>query len=185
MRPWPRSHSGRDQHPTLHAARSRSRWRFLVRAIVQECDSRAYNFGAEVSMSLGGRGKPVKAPSGPAGQIRARSRWCPKNTSPTVAGSSARLCVYSRWHSRPVSLSASHQGPLLAALNAHLPVTCAKSSQAPARPESTDSYLETGVAPVSVRMILPSLSMCTAITASRVPSGKSMTPCSTTMSPFS
>jgi hypothetical protein len=58
-------------------------------------------------------------------------------------------------------------------------------SQAPAPPESKDSYLEIGVAPVSVRMILPSLSMCTAITASRVPSGKSMTLCSTRMSPFS
>jgi hypothetical protein len=55
----------------------------------------------------------------------------------------------------------------------------------PSSPELSDRYLETGVAPVSVRMILPSLSMCTAITASWEPSGKPMTLCSTRMSSFS
>ena len=41
------------------------------------------------------------------------------------------------------------------------------------------------VAPVSVLMILPSCKMWTAITASVVPSGKSMTECSTRTSSFS
>ena len=47
------------------------------------------------------------------------------------------------------------------------------------------TYFGTSVAPVSVLMILPSCKTWTAITASVVPSGKSMTECSTRISSFS